>query len=373
MSEKDLRAGDFVTQGVRLLRPLAEGGMGRVWIAEHLGLRTEVVVKLMAREMTAREDGAARFAREAEVAAAIKSQHVVQVFDHGATNGVPYIVMELLEGKDLGAVLGERGRLEPSEAVAVVTQVGKALAKAHKAGIIHRDVKPENIFLCAGEGEAIHVKLLDFGTAKHARATGKETLPGEIMGTPYYMSPEQSVGALVDPRTDVWSLGVVAFEMLTGTKPFEGSNVGAIALAIHGPLPRIADRCSDLPPALDAWFARACAQVPQDRFASVGEMTSAFVEALTGQAPATEQTESICLVPPRRISVRPQDHDSEEMKKTMPTSIEPSVPPPPKHDSIPALVASLPDREAVHRPTKIAAGIVAVAAAALMAAIVMHR
>lgn len=373
----ELREGDFVTDAVRLVRPLAQGGMGRVWIAEHLGLHCQVVVKLMAQEMAAREDGAARFTREAAIAAAIKSPHVVQVFDHGVTRaGVPYIVMELLEGKDLSVVLEERGRLEPAEAAEVVVQVGKALAKAHKAGIVHRDIKPENIFICAADdgasddmddmdGPGLHVKLLDFGTAKQTGGMHKATVPGEIMGTPYYMSPEQAIGATVDARTDMWSLGVVAFEMLSGVKPFEGPNVGAIALAIHAGMPVLSTRVSDLPLALDAWFERACAKLPHERFATMREMTAAFVEALTGVVSSNDTTEAIVL--PRRISIRPSSPPSsgagvgagagargsagvgvrasagvsagvsagasasgsaDEMRKTLQTSIEPSIPPP---------------------------------------------
>jgi serine/threonine-protein kinase len=387
----ELRAGDFVTSGVRLVRPLAEGGMGRVWIASHAGLQCDVVVKLMAKEMIARADGAERFAREAAAAAAIKSPNVVQVFDHGVTipgglpggseHEVPYIVMELLEGKDLGEVLRERGRLEPDEVIQVVMQVGKALAKAHKVGIIHRDIKPENIFLCDGEAPQT-IKLLDFGTVKSTASPGA-TLPGEIMGTPYYMSPEQSVGAIVDERTDIWSLGVVAFEALTGTRPFEGPNVGAIALAIHGPLPKVSARTADLPPALDEWFARACAQVPQDRFASMREMTVNFIETLTGIMPMSEPTESICL-PVRKISVRPAPID--ELRKTVPTAMGPSVPPPanalPPSPIPPAtsttvrperLVDTLPDRSIMHRPTKVALGVVGAIAAGAMALIVLHK
>ncbi|HVH46880.1 MAG TPA: serine/threonine-protein kinase, partial [Labilithrix sp.] len=197
MKTNQLQAGDKITEAVRLVRPLAEGGMGRVWIAEHLGLHAEVVVKLMAPEMAARSDGAERFAREAAIAAAIKSPHVVQVFDHGVTastadEGTPYIVMELLEGKDLGDHLAAHGRMDPKDVVALVVQIGKALSKAHKAGIVHRDIKPDNIFLCETEGGEIFVKLLDFGTARRdTQASSRTTVPGQIMGTPYYMSPEQ--------------------------------------------------------------------------------------------------------------------------------------------------------------------------------------
>src|ERR1043166_3488724 len=133
--------------------------------------------------------------------------------------------------------------MAPIDFVTLVVQIGKGLTAAHRASIVHRDIKPENIFLCDTEGGEIFVKLLDFGTAKlEKKATARTTVPGEIMGTPWYMSPEQSIGASdIDERSDIWSLGVVAFEALTGRKPFDGSSVSAIALAIHGPLPKMTD------------------------------------------------------------------------------------------------------------------------------------
>jgi serine/threonine-protein kinase len=355
MNTKQLQAGDFVTPAVRLLRPLAEGGMGRVWVAEHQGLHAHVVVKLMAPEMTERPDGAERFAREAAAAAAIKSPHVVQVFDHGiTTTGTPYIVMELLEGKDLGEHLESHGRMAPADVVTLVGQIGKALSKAHKASIIHRDIKPENIFLCDTEGGEIFVKLLDFGTARRETETSsRTTVPGQIMGTPYYMSPEQSVGASdVDERSDIWSLGVVTFEALTGQKPFDGSSVGAITIAIHGPLPRMTDVVPDLPLALDAWFARSCAHEPRDRFATVREATDILVEAVTGAPPIEQPTESVHF--PVGASVAS-------------TSVSPITRP------IRPLISTLPERGSERRATTIAAGVVMAMAVVAMAAIVLVR
>ncbi len=358
MTTNQLKAGDYVTKSVRLVRPLAEGGMGRVWIADHVGLDAQVVVKLMAPEMAERPDGAERFAREAAACAAIKSPHVVQVFDHGVTGpeGTPYMVMELLEGKDLGVYLTEHGRMDPTDVVALVVQVGKALSKAHKASIVHRDIKPENIFLCETEGRGeIFVKLLDFGTARReTETTSRTTVPGQIMGTPYYMSPEQSVGSSdIDERADIWSLGVVAFEALTGRKPFDGPSVGAITIAIHGPLPKMTDILPDLPAALDDWFARACAQLPQDRFATVRDATDAFVEAVTGAAPVDQPTESAYFPPVAR--------------KGSSTPVTPVTRP------IEPLIASLPERGAEKRFTTIAAGIVMAATAVAMIAIVAGR
>ena len=282
---KELEAGDYVTSSVRLLEPLAEGGMGTVWIAEHLVLETHVVVKVMTKRVARHAEAAARFAREAAIAAAVKSPNVVQVFDSGVTkDGVAFIVMELLEGHDLAADLAAYGRIAADEVAVIITQLVKALATAHRVGVVHRDVKPENVFLCDTEPGEFFVKLLDFGTAKDETRASVATMSGQLLGTPYYMSPEQLMGEHVDARTDVWSLGVLAFEALTGTRPFEGETLGAITLAIHTTSPRLTDRAPDLPPALDAWFARACARERADRFQTARAAGEAFAHAMKDYA-----------------------------------------------------------------------------------------
>jgi eukaryotic-like serine/threonine-protein kinase len=297
---EELDSGDYVTASVRLLRPLAQGGMGKVWVAEHLVLDTKVVVKLMSKEMEGLAGAADRFAREAAVAAQVKSPHVVQVFDSGVTGGgVTYIVMELLEGHDLGAELAARGRMAPSEVAVVIGQLGKALASAHRAGVIHRDIKPDNVFLCEVEGGEPFVKLLDFGTAKDEAHAPNTTTQGQLIGTPYYMSPEQILGEEIDVRTDIWSLGVVAFEALTGTRPFEGVTVGAITLAIHATRPRLTSIVPELPVALDDWFAQACARDPADRFQTARAAANALALAISGEAaPSTPESSARSLVDP---------------------------------------------------------------------------
>ncbi|AUX39861.1 hypothetical protein SOCE26_012560 [Sorangium cellulosum] len=210
--------GLHVTPHIRLVRPLGRGGMSSVWVAEHLGLRTHVVVKFLSDALAQSPEMVARFQREAALASQVKSPHVVQMIDHGlAPNGVPYIAMELLEGRDLRQLLAERGPLAPHEVVAILWQVAKALGRAHERGVVHRDIKPDNLFLCdVGHGE-LFVKVLDFGIAKVGAASDLgATRTGVTLGTPYYMSPEQVMGAKVDARADVWSLGVVAYECMTG-------------------------------------------------------------------------------------------------------------------------------------------------------------
>jgi serine/threonine-protein kinase len=283
----ELQPGTAVTPSIRLERRLGAGGMGSVWIAEHMALRTQVVVKFMAVELAASAEAVERFSREAAAAAQVKSPHVVQMLDHGVTpDGIPFIVMELLEGQDLGKFLAARGRLTVAETAEIIGQVCKALARAHERGIVHRDIKPDNIFLCAGfEGETF-VKLLDFGIAKaDARLGGSSgTKTGAMIGTPFYMSPEQIVGAkTIDWRTDLWSLGIVGYECVVGTRPFEEEIFGALAIRIHsGPMPVPSEVQPGLPPAFDQWFSRACARDVNTRFASARELADALSRVAGG-------------------------------------------------------------------------------------------
>jgi serine/threonine-protein kinase len=273
--------------------------MGSVWVAEHVSLRTQVVVKFMSKELASSTEAVARFSREAAAASQVKSPHVVQMLDHGVTSeplSAPYIVMELLEGRDLEHHIRAVGKLQPGEALAIVVQLSRALSKAHERGIVHRDIKPSNVFLCdAGAGE-LFVKLLDFGIAKGPEVgiAGSTTRTGSLVGSPYYMSPEQVVGAKsIDFRTDLWSLGVVAYEALTGQRPFSGETMGALALKIHrDPLPTPSGANPALPAAVDAWFVRACAREPDERFTSAKEMADALVAALRDLVPAGISTGS---------------------------------------------------------------------------------
>ncbi len=259
--------------------------MGAVWLADHLALHTQVVVKFIAADLARSKDAMSRFEREAAAASQVKSPHVVQILDYGVTEAgnAPFIVMELLEGHDLAQHIEKFGRLDLVQVGNVVAQLCRALARAHERGIVHRDIKPQNIFLCdAGSGE-LFVKLLDFGIAKGAsvQKLDESTKTGTLVGSPYYMSPEQLVGAKdIDFQTDLWSTAVVAFEAMTGTRAFDGETVGALALRIHNdPLPVPSTRCA-ASPAVDAWFLRACARDPKQRFGSAKELADAFVTAI---------------------------------------------------------------------------------------------
>jgi len=266
--------------------------MGSVWRAEHLSWEAPVAIKLMNRDIADQPEARARFEREVRLAAGLRSPHVVQVLDHGVDEAtrIPFIAMELLEGESLDHRLKRLGRLGPSETFGVVSQIVRALSRAHEAGIVHRDLKPENIFLVRNE-EDVLAKVLDFGIAKgtHRLSLGL-TRPGRILGTPYYMSPEQFRGSQeIDQRSDLWSLSVISCECLTGRRPFEANDFGELALLLLGGAPRpLPSELAPVPPAFDAWFLRATHADLAQRFQSAREL---------GQALA-----AVCGVTPNRAS-----------------------------------------------------------------------
>jgi serine/threonine-protein kinase len=279
---------------VRLIEKLGEGGMGSVWTAQHMTLHTQVAVKFLISHMAQDAAAAARFSREAMAAARIKSPHVVQIFDHGMSSDFgPYIVMELLEGETLSAFVQRHGRLTPGYAALVVTQLCRALAKAHAQGIIHRDIKPDNVFLIDAERE-VFVKVLDFGIAKNLRDELSVTSTGAMMGTPHYMSPEQMLSSKhVDLRTDLWAVAVLAYHCLLGKVPFDGETFGAVAIAVtNGQFPPVYATYGIGSPALDAWFARALDRDLNARFRSADELSDAFARASGGSAASPRVTGS---------------------------------------------------------------------------------
>ncbi|WP_394837117.1 serine/threonine protein kinase [Pendulispora rubella] len=285
----ELVPGMMITPNVRLVRQIGEGGMASVWLAHHVGLDTQVAVKLMSPALACHQAAVERFTREARSAARIHHPNVVQILDYGVPaepNGLPYIVMEYLEGTDLETRIHLRGRLSLEETASIVVQVTRALDKAHELRIVHRDIKPENIFLTS-DGEEVFVKVLDFGIAKLlGRGDVSVTNTGATLGTPTYMSPEQMLSAKnVDYRCDLWALAVVTYEMLTGRKPFAGETYGAVCLAVNRGKFRSPSRYrKDLPGALDEWFVRALARDPKKRYRSAREMGEAFLTAIGVQA-----------------------------------------------------------------------------------------
>jgi serine/threonine-protein kinase len=277
--------GALVTPHVRLARRIGQGGMGSVWAAEHTTLGIEVAVKLVSAERLAADELAvARFEREAALAARIDDPHAVRVYDHGVmADGTPFMVMELLRGETLSARLRRQERLDTATTVALVSQLAGVLGAAHELGIVHRDIKPDNVYLVESRYE-VFVKLLDFGIARCARTDAPAVLTaiGAVVGTPHYMSPEQLLATgEIDQRADLWSLAVVAYQALTGTRPFDGASMAALSLAIcHGEYAHPSQLLDGVPASLDAWFARAFSVTPADRFGSAREQARALREAL---------------------------------------------------------------------------------------------
>ncbi|WP_437534502.1 protein kinase [Sorangium sp. So ce726] len=275
--EKDvLLAGKF-----RLERELSHGGMGSIWVAQHVQLGTLVAVKFMRDSFSRLPVLRARFEREARAAAQLKSPHIVQVHDFGFVEDdeVPYLVMELLQGEDLSKRLQRCGRLSLPETLHIIVQAGKALRSVHEAGFVHRDLKPANFFLARVDGEDGEiVKLLDFGIAKDVSAAlaADISATGEVMGSPNYMSPEQFYGERdVDARSDLWSLGVILFKMLTGQLPFPGDAIGRVVTkVILGTVPSAREIAPDLPSGIDAFFTRALARDRDKRFQNVRDMVN---------------------------------------------------------------------------------------------------
>jgi serine/threonine-protein kinase len=275
-----IEAGRVLNQRYRLIRPVGQGSQASVWVAEHLALQTHVAVKLIDPELAKKESARERFRREATAAAQLRSAHVVQILDHGIDGDQPFIVMELLDGEDLFERLAHRTRLTLRETSKIVTQVARALSRAHAAGIVHRDLKPENVFLCPNEDDEV-VKVLDFGVAKvkdAAKVTMQKTGVGTLIGTPHYMSPEQVKGiGEIDHHTDIWALGVIAFQCMTGELPFDSEGVGDLLIKITiGDAPIPSKVYPGIPPTFDAWFAKACAREPKNRFQSAREMAVAL-------------------------------------------------------------------------------------------------
>ena len=286
-------AGRVIGGRYRLLRCVGRGGMGEVWSALDTRRRALVAVKLLSirpgRDLEPPAVSLRRFRFEADVGARLgaRSSRVVAVHDFGLDVGGPFLVMEYVRGRTLRAVLDREGPLAVAAFAPILRQVGEALAAAHAAGIAHRDLKPANVLLAEGRGGALGAKLADFGVACAVRGPAPEDVDARsddelVLGSPAYMSPEQILGhEPVDERTDLWSLGVLAYEALTGRRPFQGPTGASVTLGITGgAFPPARSLRPGLPRGLDAWCARARAKRPERRFASATEMVEAFERAV---------------------------------------------------------------------------------------------
>jgi len=261
---------------------LGRGGMGEVYRAQHPTLNRAVAIKILPPHIAGKSDGGKRFMREAQTIATLKHPNIVSLHDVGEQDGKPYMVMEYIDGQDLSDLLHERGRLPLDEALPILRDVASALDYAHQNGVIHRDIKPSNVMIekvtATSSGNATRAVLMDFGIAKSYAAGTKLTQTGMI-GTLDYISPEQIQGASeVDARADVYSFGVMAYQVLTGQLPFIHNNPGAMVLAhLNQPAPDPRDLVKDLPDASASAVMRAMAKKPEQRFATAGEFISSIM------------------------------------------------------------------------------------------------
>lgn len=287
-----VQPGQMLAEKYRVERVLGAGGMGVVVAARHVQLNILVAIKFLLPHVLTNRDAVARFAREARAAVRIKSEHVARVSDVGTLeNGAPFMVMEYLEGTDLASYLRSRQRLSVDRALHFVLQACQAIAEAHQLGIVHRDLKPANLFLTRAADGSDVVKVLDFGISKNidpdaSHGTASMTTAAGALGSPTYMSPEQLTEAgQVDERTDIWALGIILFEFLTGTPPFRADNLPKLFLAIlHQKPPSPATLRPDLPPALVAVILRCLEKDRKKRFANIDEFATALGEVAPARA-----------------------------------------------------------------------------------------
>ncbi|HMR05740.1 MAG TPA: serine/threonine-protein kinase [Polyangiaceae bacterium] len=314
--------GDILAGKFRVEKLLGSGGMGMVVAAHHLQLDEPVAIKFLLPEAMTNSDAVGRFAREARAATKIKSEHVVRIIDvSNFDSGEPYIVMEYLKGQDLSQILAARGPLPPAEVADYVLQACEALAEAHVLGIVHRDLKPANLFVTTRMDGTPMVKVLDFGISKVT--TGPDlalTKTSALMGSPLYMSPEQMASARsVELRSDIWSLGVILYELISGQPPFNAQSITELCAKIltqnSEPL-RV--RRPELSDQVDAVVARCLQKSPADRFANVAELAVALAEVapkharssvkrISGVISAAGQSTASTALPPSSDEVPPRE------------------------------------------------------------------
>ena len=277
----DALIGQQLGKDYRVIERIGAGGMGVVYLVEHASLRKRFAAKVLSKELAADAEARARFQIEAHAASQLEHENIVTLTDFGLTaDGRPYIVMELLRGRTLDARLAE-GPLELEEIVAIVIPVARALAEAHAEGIIHRDVKPENVFLTVRSGGRWGVKVLDFGIAKTPTRGSKLTKTGQALGSPMYMAPEACRGEEIDHRADIYSLGVLMYLLWCGKVPFDDDNLlKVLQMQVADPVPSPRALRPDLSDELEAVILQALEKDPDRRFLSIAMLMAALEEAL---------------------------------------------------------------------------------------------
>ncbi len=284
-----------VLAGCGVERLIGRGGMGQVYLAEHLTLRKKVALKILAAELFADPLLVDRFLREARLAAQLDHPNVVRILNAGQERGLHFIVLEFVDGESLERRLARDGRIEPAEALRIAEQMARGLATAHALGIIHRDIKPANVLLARDGG----VKVADFGLAREVLSRTNLTASGQVLGTPSYMAPEQAESRPIDRRADLYALGATLFAALTGQPPFGGDSVAAVLYNVVHKAPRRPSECAPgIPSSVDRLVLRLLEKEPAQRYATADEVISAILAVGRGQAPPAPRG-----VPRRRLRV----------------------------------------------------------------------
>lgn len=316
-----LPVGTVVDGTYRLTRLLGQGAMGTVYEGHHTGAGKRVAVKVMHRELLAYPELAARFRREAKVTSELDHPHVVRVFGFGATPaGQPYLVMEFLDGEDLQTHLERVGPLPLPTVVQIVNQVASALAATHAAGVVHRDLKTDNVFLVRAPDGAVFAKVVDFGLSKVLKTSAtKLTVARAVFGTPEFMAPEQAEGRqdAIDHRSDQWSLACLAWFSFTACLPFTGPDVNAILNQVISADPTpVGPGAPRIPPEIDKVLRRALSKDRADRFPTIQAFARAFEAAASGVSPAAAPNRR-APTPPRAVAVEAAQGSPAEAGETM--------------------------------------------------------